>query len=205
MADKEITLESLVGEHVFSGADSGVLASDPENYRYGDANVLRFVLDGVTYTATEDPSDGYRSCLQSLTVGDEDRAVPRVPETHVVARMSVERHDDDVLELIATQNGKTILRVGTENASDYYPGFVGDYMPQDLPCNQEPGVPPGAGLLDWRCRFGWHQWTKWAVLRELTMTYRWAAEPEKEAGTAVVEQHRQCDACGKIQLRTVKA
>ena len=49
---------NLVGRHVLTGVDQGIIEI------YGEeGNWVSFTLDGVTYTATEDPDDGYRSYL----------------------------------------------------------------------------------------------------------------------------------------------
>ena len=61
-------LKDLVGEHELSGVDTTTERVKP----YGDYyEVVRFVIDGKTYKATEDPNDGYRSYLKELEVTDE--------------------------------------------------------------------------------------------------------------------------------------
>lgn len=64
-------LNDLVGAHKLSGVDR--LYEKVESYSRYDPDsgeVFRFELDGVTYGAHEDPSDGYRSMMaarQALT------------------------------------------------------------------------------------------------------------------------------------------
>src|SRR5207302_181175 len=59
----DVTLDTLVGEHVLDAVDTFV--DRVKQYSWSDeleeASVIRFRLDGVAYTAIEDPSDGYRS------------------------------------------------------------------------------------------------------------------------------------------------
>ena len=57
-------LNDLVGAHKLSGVDR--LYEKVESYSRYDPDsgeVFRFELDGVTYGAHEDPSDGYRSMM----------------------------------------------------------------------------------------------------------------------------------------------
>lgn len=64
-------LSTLVGEHEFSGIETGVINMDDA---WGDSqscNYVKFTLDGVHYMAVEDPEDGYRSCCRELVISDE--------------------------------------------------------------------------------------------------------------------------------------
>lgn len=116
----EIKLEQFVGEHEFSGCDmTGA----------GDANGIIFMLDGVAYRAEEDPSDGYRSYLGTLSVSTTPVRNQFAP-IRVTGRMR-----DEVLELIDVASGKTVLEVGTDNADDYYPWFVGTFTPENMSVN----------------------------------------------------------------------
>jgi hypothetical protein len=68
------------------------------------------------------------------------------------------------------------------------------------------------------CKFGWHRWAKWEVIRQGRYISRSgitvgdviadAARSTKDdlkdgMGSIFKEQQRQCDCCGLIQLRTV--
>lgn len=117
-------LRELVGPHLLSGVD---MTSS------GDANGIVFVLDGVAYQAMEDPSDGYRSYLGELSVVDADGVKNRFAAVPVLARM----RDDDVLEVLDGGSGDIVLAIGTENADDYYPWFVGDFTPEHMSVNAE--------------------------------------------------------------------
>ena len=59
-----ITLESLCGIHTLSAVEYG--HSDD-----GQSELFYFTLDGITYCAEEDPDDGYRSAMGSLTISNK--------------------------------------------------------------------------------------------------------------------------------------
>jgi hypothetical protein len=131
-------LKELCGEHLLCGVDretKRVNESWGDNFE--DCDSISFVLDGVVFTAVEDPSDGYRSSMRELLIGG-DPVKFTFPPVRVVGRMrgDGEYHEtNDVLELVDVLNGKTILCVGTENTDDYYPYFVAEWSPQNMACN----------------------------------------------------------------------
>ena len=94
---------------------------------------IRFVLDGHTYQANEDPEDGYRSCLRDIALCDASVQF-RFEPVNVLCRMD-ESDDDEILEFIDTGNGKTILRIGTADFSDYYPMCVMEWKPEKMAYN----------------------------------------------------------------------
>lgn len=138
-----IALDALVGEHDLSGVDHDTV-SVPQSWRDADsANCIRFVLDGVTYVATEDPEDGYRSCLGSLIIDKDARVTNRYPPVRVLVRKAAKSSDGwggepDYLEFIRISDGVVVLEVGTDNIDDYYPGFVGRFYPDRM----GPVIPP---------------------------------------------------------------
>ena len=136
MEQTTVDLESLVGEHKLSGVDPGVTVQVDRWGRTETVNAVRFRLDGKTYTAAENPDDGYRSSMDELRVGDEPvqnrwRAVRVVGSMR--GRGCCEEHD--VLELRDVKTGKVVLAVGTGNSNDYYPYFVGEFDPTALAHN----------------------------------------------------------------------
>lgn len=127
-----MTLQDLVGEHELSG-----VFFDSRKYQddwMEESTVVYFQLNGKNYEAVEYPSDGYRSSLSHI---DESNAEPQNTFTPVivVAEMKTgkddEWFDDEVLQF-KTKSGKVVLEIGTSNASDYYPGFVGYFSPENL-------------------------------------------------------------------------
>lgn len=96
--------------------------------------MIRFRLDGVVYTAVEDPDDGYRSFLGHLFAGTG--TMHNVfPPVLVFGRMRA--GDDVVLELVDCATHRVVLEVGTEYFDAYYPQFVGAFHPEAMSINQE--------------------------------------------------------------------
>jgi len=131
-----IELASLVGEHQLDAVDMSTTQVKKWSDTLEDANVIRFRLDGKVYTAVEDPSDGYRSSMEKIFVSDDAMNNVFSP-VKVVGRINDkgEYHSNDTLELIDVANGKTILRVGTDNSDDYYPWFVAEWTPGNMAVN----------------------------------------------------------------------
>ena len=71
LTDEEYTIElkDLVGEFVLTGVDT-----DSTQYKsewqdgYEDCNTLSFIFNDITFTAIEDPDDGYRSSMRKILV-----------------------------------------------------------------------------------------------------------------------------------------
>lgn len=126
-------LEDLIGLHHLSGVDfSSETAYD------GVANVINFVLDGVTYSAIEDPNDGYRSAMQELKVSDFVVTNVFTPvQVMCVKRIGRYRDDYDILDCYDTKNGKLILSVGTDHSDSYYPSFISDFSPENMSINEQ--------------------------------------------------------------------
>lgn len=122
----KVKLKKLVGKHMLSGVAMG--------YTKHDAECVKFILDGKVYVATEDPEDGYRSCMKSLELSNEKMS-PNFPDTEV----DVVFQNDENAELchfIATQNGNEVLTIGTDYTDAYYTVCVFRYLPENLPCNK---------------------------------------------------------------------
>ena len=121
----DVQLEWLVGPHELSGVDHET-RKNPYGYGYGDeeANGLRFVLDGVTFLAMEDPEDGYRSTLGGLAIVSDPPVTNVFAPVKVTGRMRAPSnepyHDssDEVIEFVVA-SGDVVLAVGTDNADDY--------------------------------------------------------------------------------------
>jgi hypothetical protein len=127
-------LKDFLGEHLFSGVDFNT-----ENIKrqYGDdfedCQCVNFIVDGKTYTAIEDPEDGYRSCMREVK---ESTAVVKntFEPVRVLGMMKRDGdyHKNDVLELVSLKNGLVIFEVGTENTDDYYPCWIAKFSPENL-------------------------------------------------------------------------
>jgi len=128
-------LKELTGKHILTGVGSGnIKTGDEWNPIVGS---FSFKLDGIIYTAIENPSDGYRSMMEKLVV-DEHDIDTRLPEIEVVGKMKDDSswESNNVLQLIDSKNGKVILEVGTANTADYYPYFVAKWHPKNLAVNE---------------------------------------------------------------------
>lgn len=131
---KIMELKELVGKHYLSGFDT---ATEKAVDLWHEAfEVVRFVLDGKTYKAIENPSDGYRSYLQDLIVTDEIIS-NTFPPQEVIGKMK-ENGDysvNDTIQFIDVVTGKIVLEVGTDNTDDYYPFCVMNWHPENLAIN----------------------------------------------------------------------
>jgi hypothetical protein len=133
----EVDLDSLVGKHWLTAVD--MLNETVKKYGYDEAcETLRFVLDGKTYVAVQDPGDGYRSSMEKFFVSD-DVVSNAFQATEVIATKRGDGPDsytvNDTLELRDIANGKLVLSVGTDNTDDYYPSWVGEWIPENLHLN----------------------------------------------------------------------
>jgi hypothetical protein len=132
-----IKLKSLVGKHKLSGVDFE--NESVKLYEWSDleyCQVVRFCLDGKTYMAVQDPSDGYRSCMKHCLV------VPEMPknkfeevEVYGVMKGKGKYNENDVIQFYDTITNKIILEIGTSNANDYYPSWVAKWYPENLCLN----------------------------------------------------------------------
>ena len=106
-----------------------------------DASVINFELDGVSYTAVEDPSDGYRSSMDVLIKGAARYQLEFPPCQVFCYTESTDYFDPrpDILTMRDVVTGKIVLQVGTYYADDYYPTFVARWMPENMAANQERG------------------------------------------------------------------
>ena len=126
--------KELVGKHYLSGFDTAT--EKAVDLWHEDFEVVRFVLDGKTYKAIENPSDGYRSYLQDLIVTDEIIS-NTFPPQEVIGKMK-ENGDysvNDTIQFIDVVTGKIVLEVGTDNTDDYYPFCVMNWHPENLAIN----------------------------------------------------------------------
>ena len=131
-------LKDLVGGHVLDAVDMYNEQVKKWGDSFEDCEVMRFRLDGIVYTALEDPSDGYRSCMEDLSIEDQSEMKNVFPPIDVVA-IYRDKGDwsekDDVLELIDVKTGKTVVSVGTCNFYEYYPSFVANFNPEAMITN----------------------------------------------------------------------
>lgn len=118
------------------------IRTDVKHPFQSDANGVALDLGGMTVFVFEDPSDGYRSCAASPLIAKCSLYEFGVSPEYIRAPVEVRRWTKsengdgaDGVEFIDTRNGKTILRLGTDNSDDYYPSFTCDWQPQNLADN----------------------------------------------------------------------
>lgn len=127
-------VKDLVGLHKLSGVDmSNEKIKEEWGDSFEDCQVINFILDKKTYTAIEDPSDGYRSSMREIKLSKV--VIENVFKP--VKVMGVMRQDtsDDVIDFFDVKTGKVVLSVGTEDLDDYYPGFVAFFNPENMAIN----------------------------------------------------------------------
>jgi hypothetical protein len=126
-------LKDLIGKHKFSGIDFN--SESIKNYadNFEDCQVVNFILDGKTYTAIEDPDDGYRSCMKEIKEG-----TAKIKNTFAsvqvlgIMKPDGDYNKNDILQLYNISNGKIVFEVGTENTDDYYPCWVASFTPENI-------------------------------------------------------------------------
>lgn len=132
-------LKDLCGKHILQGIELGTTTvSDWCGEK--TAQYVQFTLDGVTYVAIENPSDGYRSYCRKLAIIDNpcEISLPNIDVICLHRANGVGYYSkSDILEFVDCNNGKTILLVGTNNTDDYYPVCTFEYTPENMSCNKE--------------------------------------------------------------------
>lgn len=131
MADREVDYVELAGAHLLSGVDS---SSIPDGY--GDtADCINFVLDDKTYSAMENPSDGYRSYLGYLVQTEALSVLNTFPPIAVRIEATAEGGYWEGLRFYDVANEALVLEIGTSSADDYYPSCVMSWNPSALAIN----------------------------------------------------------------------
>lgn len=111
-----------------------------------DISIIEFNLNGIFYSAVENPSDGYRSSLYGLFRNDElskysdeiSFPVPLKVEVSFLESYATTLEEDYFKEseiVRFSYNKKTVMDIGTHNIDDYYPLCVlhlyKDHIPQE--------------------------------------------------------------------------
>jgi hypothetical protein len=124
-------------EFRLSGVDTVSLSTSKAwGDEYEDCQAVNFKLDGVTFSAIEDPSDGYRSTLNVVKVIPDNSIKNTFPECRVVARdTSLDHEDRKTVSFVDIITGRTVLEIGTNYRDDYYPSFVGYFNPTAMVTN----------------------------------------------------------------------
>lgn len=131
-------LFELIGEHILSGIEEGKTEIETWRNHYETAYYVKFTLDGKTYSAIEDPDDGYRSYMGELKEETEECEI-KLPNIEVECRMKPDDENGsyDVLIFKDIKSKNDILEIGTDYSEDYYPCCVLGYYPEKMYCNRE--------------------------------------------------------------------
>jgi len=131
-------LKDLVGLHQLLGVD---MTNEEIQSEWGDyfenCETISFTLDKKTYTAIEDPDDGYRSAMKEIK---ESKATIRnkFSPVEVIGIMRL-NDSDEIIDFYDIKTGKIILSIGTHNYDDYYPMFVAEFTPENMIINNNLG------------------------------------------------------------------
>ncbi len=130
-------LTDLVGKHLMTGVNQGERPIKSDYAGYENCDTITFELDGVAYQATEDPQDGYRSCMRELDIVPTSAITNRFSPAEVmcVMRKLPYRDEDDILDCYDTSTGKVVLSVGTDDSDNYYPVWVAEFTPENMAIN----------------------------------------------------------------------
>lgn len=132
----KVTLDFFIGKTFeLTGVDDTTISKKIYGNDFGNASVINFILDGVVYSAIEDPSDGYRSSMEEIVIVDDVKVKNVFQPCQVKAHWSSDEKNE-VVEFVDTTTGKTVLAIGTANTDDYYPSFVGGFQPKNMASNQ---------------------------------------------------------------------
>jgi hypothetical protein len=133
-------LKEFTGKKMLDGVDFENKSIKTWGENFEDCEVCRFRLDGVVYSAIEDPDDGYRSHMNDLIINELDDMTNAFEPIEVLCRYR-DKGDygsiDDILELVDTSTSKVVLEVGTSNTDDYYPCFVASFDPTAMVTNDD--------------------------------------------------------------------
>lgn len=125
--------DKLCGEHVLRTINTEVRHPFDEN-----AKGVAIDLGDICAFVFEDPSDGYRSAANAPLIAECDLYYFGTSPDYMQIPCLIRRWTEseygtpEGIEIIDRRNGKTILRLGTDNSDDYYPSFTCDWRPQDI-------------------------------------------------------------------------
>ena len=131
---EDICLKDLCGIHKFQGIE---LSTRKIADVFGDENecdVVKFMLDNITYEAIEDPDDGYRSYCSEIKISYE-KPKYTFPDYEILCKMKPcnEYGDEhEVLVGIDLDTGDIIFEIGTLYVNDYYPCCHFEYHPENM-------------------------------------------------------------------------
>lgn len=132
---KSVSLNDLRGLHFLTAVDYSDEAIKDSFGEDTMRNAISFTLDDVTYTAYEDVSDGYRSCMEDIIVSDKVLS-NTFPPVQVYAMVN-NCPEMDTLLFYDVNTHSVVLEVGTDNGDSYYPMFVYQFTPENMLINKD--------------------------------------------------------------------
>lgn len=130
---EDIHLKNLCGIHKLQGFERSKRKSvgpfGIEEWR----ETIKFMLDGITFEAIEDPDDGYRSYCDNIIISDE-KPKYTFPDYEVLCKMKPDTNEDEheVLMGVDPCTGLVIFEIGTLYINDYYPCCHFEYHPENM-------------------------------------------------------------------------
>lgn len=125
--------DKLCGEHVLRAINVEVRHPFDPN-----AAGVALDLENICAFVFEDPDDGYRSSAADPLIAECSLYSFGTSPTYLHVPCLIRRWTESEwgtpcgIEVIDRRNGKTILRLGTDNSDDYYASFTCDWRPQDI-------------------------------------------------------------------------
>ena len=132
-------LKDFIGEHVLTGCQNGSMPKKDE-WQDSNPNTLDFILDDRLFSVVEDPDDGYRSSMGEIIEARPGLEVSNTFEPCKVlgcVRPDGDYEKNDVIDFYDAITGKIVMSIGTENTDDYYPCFVGCFIPENMAINKD--------------------------------------------------------------------
>ena len=129
LENKTINVEDFNGTALLSGVEENEIPSGDL-----DATTISFILDSVVFTATEDPSDGYRSMLKDITFSFDKKLRNTFRPIEVELKFT-DTESSQILRIRDVKSKKFVLEIGTKDTDDYYPMFIGRWNPKNLYIN----------------------------------------------------------------------
>lgn len=109
----------------------GILTNVDFGSNEDGGNTVSLTLNDKTYTISENPDDGYRSYhRENVVVSDKNTR----KNFEIPVKISYEcgNYNFDGIHIIDARNGEIILEIGTNVTCNYYPYFVGNWVPENI-------------------------------------------------------------------------
>lgn len=135
MKEETVSITDLVGIGALSGVEIGIVSNGSDGCY--ERNYIDFKLNDKVYRAIEDDNDGYRSMCEKIVVLPSRKIEASFEPVVVYGIMGNGNpySKDEVINFYDIITNKIVLSIGTENADDYYPTFIMNWIPENLCLN----------------------------------------------------------------------